>query len=97
MDEEEIKKMLDSISTPLNGMVSKAAALQIAQKIYLDAIKGVNLHAASAEELMAIAKSSMRAANVFTTAAHEEMDFSSNMMEMFKAMMSAQDDNPFGL
>lgn len=96
-EQEGIKKMLESVSGPLTGMVSKSAAIQIAQKIYLDAIKDINLLETSADQLMIVAKSSLRAAKVFTTAAHEEMDFSSNMMEMFQAIMKADDNNPFDL
>jgi len=98
-EEEEIKKMLESISGPLNDMVSKTAALQIAQKIYINTLKDIDLQKSSAEQLMALAKSSMRAGNVFTTAASQDMDFSSNMMEMVQAMVQAQDgkDNPFDL
>jgi len=80
-------------------MVSKTAALQIAQKIYINTLKDIDLQKSSAEQLMALAKSSMRAGNVFTTAASQDMDFSSNMMEMVQAMVQAQDgkDNPFDL
>ena len=73
---------LENLVNSLSSVVSNTQTTQLAQMIYSDCLKQVDINDVDTDSLMKLAKSSVRAADVFSLAVKDK-----NPMQVFKDLL----------